>query len=116
MKTKSENRIKASTDVQTHNKTMPTFQKVVNIKDLEGSLLRVDIDCKPIVLAMVQGNVYAMDAVCSHESGPLEDGSLEGYELKCPWHCALFDVRNALRRSLSPLSDRNDYNNLGVLA
>ncbi|MDQ3969801.1 MAG: hypothetical protein M3275_15575 [Thermoproteota archaeon] len=35
---------------------MLTFQKVANRKDLkEGSLLRVDIDGKPIVLAMVQG-------------------------------------------------------------
>jgi ferredoxin-NADP reductase/nitrite reductase/ring-hydroxylating ferredoxin subunit len=75
---------------------MPIFQKVANIKDLkESRLLRVDIEDKPIVLAMVQENVYAMDAVCSHEGGPLEDGSLEGYELKCPWHYALFDVRNA---------------------
>jgi glycine betaine catabolism B len=75
---------------------MPTFQKVANRKDLkEGSLLRVDIRGKPIVLAVVLGKVYAMDAVCSHEGGPLEDGSLEGYELKCPWHYALFDVRNA---------------------
>jgi ferredoxin-NADP reductase/nitrite reductase/ring-hydroxylating ferredoxin subunit len=75
---------------------MPTFQKVANIKDLkESRLLRVDVEDKPIVLAMVQENVYAMDAVCSHEGGPLEDGSLEGYELKCPWHYALFDVRNA---------------------
>src|SRR5918992_6138476 len=75
---------------------MLTFQKIANRKDLkEGSLLRVDIDGKPIVLTMVKGKVYAMDAVCSHEGGPLEDGSLEGYELKCPWHYALFDVRNA---------------------
>src|SRR5215203_4699855 len=75
---------------------MPTFQKVANRKDLkEGSLLRVDAEGKPIVLAVVLGKVYAMDAVCSHEGGPLEDGSLEGYELKCPWHYALFDVRNA---------------------
>jgi ferredoxin-NADP reductase/nitrite reductase/ring-hydroxylating ferredoxin subunit len=75
---------------------MSTLQKVANIKDLkERTLLRVDIQDKPIVLALVQGNVYAMDAVCSHEGGPLEDGSLEGHELKCPWHYAIFDVRNA---------------------
>jgi glycine betaine catabolism B len=75
---------------------MLTFQKVANKKDLkDGSLLRVEVDGKPIVLAMVQGKVYAMDAVCSHEGGPLEDGVLEGYELKCPWHYALFDIRNA---------------------
>lgn len=75
---------------------MSSFQKVANRKDLkEGGLLRVDVEGKPIVLAMVQGKVYAMDAVCSHEGGPLEDGSLEEYELKCPWHYAIFDVRNA---------------------
>ncbi len=75
---------------------MSTLQKVANIKDLkERTLLRVDIEDKPIVLALVQGNVYAMDAVCSHEGGPLEDGSLEGHQLKCPWHYAIFDVRNA---------------------
>ncbi len=72
------------------------YQKVANKNELkEGGLLRVEPEGKPIVLAVVQGNVYAIDAVCSHEGGPLEDGSLEGYELTCPWHYAVFDVRNA---------------------
>ena len=44
---------------------------------------------------MVNDKVYAMDAVCSHEGGPLEEGSLEGYNLTCPWHYAVFDIRNA---------------------
>jgi ssRNA-specific RNase YbeY (16S rRNA maturation enzyme) len=35
------------------------------------------------------------DAVCSHEGGPLEEGTLEGYNLTCPWHYAIFDIRNA---------------------
>jgi ferredoxin-NADP reductase/nitrite reductase/ring-hydroxylating ferredoxin subunit len=71
------------------------FQKVANSKDLkEGGLLAVDVKDKRIVLARVSGNVYAMDAVCSHEGGPLEDGTLTGYELKCPWHYAVFDVRS----------------------
>ena len=44
---------------------MPAFQKVANMKDLkEAILLRVDVEGKPIVLAVAQGNVYAMDAVC----------------------------------------------------
>jgi len=69
---------------------------VANKKDLkEGDLKRVEIDNRAIVLALVKGKIYAMDAVCSHEGGPLEDGTLEGYELKCPWHSAVFDVRNA---------------------
>lgn len=61
----------------------------------EGALSKVDVDGRPIVLAKVNGRVYAMDAVCSHEGGPLEEGALQGYELKCPWHYAIFDVRNA---------------------
>ena len=75
---------------------MLTFQKVANKKDLkDGSLLRVEVDSKPIVLAMVRGNVYAMDAVCSHEGGPLEEGELEGNTLICPWHQGKFDIRSA---------------------
>jgi glycine betaine catabolism B len=73
----------------------PTFQKVANKKDLrEGSLLGVQIDSKRIVLTMVEGKVYAMNAVCSHKGAPLEEGTLLGHDLKCPWHFALFDVRN----------------------
>src|SRR5919109_1025760 len=72
------------------------YQKVASKNELkDGGLLGVEPNGKPIVLAMVSGKVYAMDAVCSHEGGPLEDGALQGYELKCPWHYAIFDVRNA---------------------
>jgi glycine betaine catabolism B len=73
------------------------YQKLANKKDFQGDhrLVRVDLIGKPIVLSTVNGKVYAMDAVCSHEGGPLEEGTLEGYELKCPWHYAIFDVRNA---------------------
>jgi nitrite reductase/ring-hydroxylating ferredoxin subunit len=72
-----------------------TFQRVANKSDLrEGGLLGVQIDSKRIVLAMIEGKVYAMKAICSHKGAPLEEGTLMGYDLKCPWHFALFDVRN----------------------
>jgi nitrite reductase/ring-hydroxylating ferredoxin subunit len=72
------------------------YRKVANKKDLkEGSLLKVQPNGKPVVLAMANGKVYAVDAVCSHEGGPLEEGTLEGYNLTCSWHYAIFDVRNA---------------------
>jgi glycine betaine catabolism B len=72
----------------------PRFQKVANKSDLrEDGLLGVQIDSKRIVLSMVEGKVYAMNAVCTHKGAPLE-GTLLGYDLKCPWHFALFDIRN----------------------
>ena len=73
----------------------PRFQKVANKSDLkEGGLLGVEIDNKRVVLSMVEGKVYAMNSICSHKGAPLEEGTLLGYDLKCPWHFALFDVRN----------------------
>ncbi len=71
------------------------FQKVANKSDLkEGGLLGVEIDNKRVVLSMVEGKVYAMNSICTHKGAPLEEGTLLGYDLKCPWHFALFDVRN----------------------
>ena len=61
----------------------------------ESRPVRIDVEGKPIVLTKVNGRVFAMDAVCSHEGGPLEDGTVEGYNLTCPWHNAVFDIRNA---------------------
>jgi nitrite reductase/ring-hydroxylating ferredoxin subunit len=61
----------------------------------EGKLVRIDADGKSIVVGMTNGKLYAMDSVCSHEGGPLEDGSLEAYNLTCPWHQGIFDIQNA---------------------
>ena len=70
------------------------YIKIANKKDLnEGGLLKVEHNGKQIVLSMINGKIYAMDSVCSHEGGPLEEGTLEGYEIECPWHGSRFDVR-----------------------
>jgi glycine betaine catabolism B len=68
----------------------------------EGRPVRVNVNGKSIVLALVSGKVYAMDSVCSHEGGPLEDGTIEGYCLVCPWHQGIFDIRTA---KASPQTD-----------
>ena len=71
------------------------FQRAANKKDIkEGSLLGVELEGNKIVLATINGQVFAIDAVCSHKGAPLEEGKLEGYNLTCPWHYAVFDVRN----------------------
>jgi nitrite reductase/ring-hydroxylating ferredoxin subunit len=71
------------------------FQRVANKRDIkEGALLGVELEGNKIALAMINGQVFAMDAVCSHQGAPLEEGTLEGYNLTCPWHYAVFDVRN----------------------
>lgn len=71
------------------------FQRVANKTDIkEGDLLGAELQGNNIVLAMINGQVFAMDAVCSHQAGPLEEGTLEGFNLTCPLHYAVFDIRN----------------------
>ena len=73
---------------------MTEFIKVAAQDELEeGGLLAVEVDGEPICLAKVDGRVYAFTDNCTHISGPLNEGDLEGCVLTCPWHGAQFDVR-----------------------
>src|SRR5437870_13452655 len=73
---------------------MADFVKVAEVDDFEdGELMAVEVDGEPICLAKVDGKVYAFTDNCTHISGPLSEGDLEGCVLTCPWHGAQFDVR-----------------------
>ena len=75
---------------------MGVFKTSLKKNDLEErKLVKVDINDKSLVLTNINGKYYAMDSVCSHEGGPLEEGTLEDYTLICPWHQEKFDIRNA---------------------
>ena len=45
-----------------------------------------------LALILHKGKVYALDAVCTHEEGPLDEGSVEGDQLICPWHQGAYDI------------------------
>ena len=42
----------------------------------------------------VDGALYAIEDVCSHDGGELAGGELHGFEVECPRHGARFDLRN----------------------
>ena len=46
-----------------------------------------------VLICRVEGQLYALEDVCTHDDGPLGDGFLEGHEIECPRHGARFDVR-----------------------
>ena len=76
----------------------------------EGELVKTEVGDKSIVLGMIKDRIYAMDSVCSHQGGPLEEGWLEDHNLTCPWHQGVFDIRTA---KASPqtnwVTDLNSY-------
>lgn len=58
-----------------------------------GQLKSVEVNGTSVVLARVGDQVYAFEATCTHQGGPLGEGKLSGTRLTCPWHGWMFDVR-----------------------
>jgi ferredoxin-NADP reductase/nitrite reductase/ring-hydroxylating ferredoxin subunit len=70
------------------------FVKVAETKDIQSSQMKeVEVNGEKICIVNVEGKYYAIGNICTHEGGPLADGTLEGYEVECPWHNSKFDVR-----------------------
>jgi ferredoxin-NADP reductase/nitrite reductase/ring-hydroxylating ferredoxin subunit len=70
------------------------FVKVSETMDIPPShMIEIQVDGEKICLVNVEGKFYAIGSICTHEGGPLADGTLEGYEIECPWHGSKFDVR-----------------------
>jgi nitrite reductase/ring-hydroxylating ferredoxin subunit len=60
----------------------------------DGRAYGVEIDGVRIAVVRRGDIVHAMAATCSHAGGPLDEGSVQGNALQCPWHgseFALFD-------------------------
>jgi glycine betaine catabolism B len=70
------------------------FVKVADTNDIQPSHMKeVQVDGESICIVNVEGKYYAIGNICTHEGGPLADGTLEDYEVECPWHASKFDVR-----------------------
>ncbi|MEO9363666.1 MAG: non-heme iron oxygenase ferredoxin subunit [Nitrososphaera sp.] len=70
------------------------YVKVADTKDIQPSQMKVvEVAGESICIVNVNGEYYAIGNVCTHEGGPLNEGTLEAYEVECPWHGSKFDVR-----------------------
>jgi 3-phenylpropionate/trans-cinnamate dioxygenase ferredoxin subunit len=54
---------------------------------------RVVVRDTEILVCNVEGKFYAIEDICTHDGGPLDQGTLEGACVVCPRHGATFDVR-----------------------
>ena len=72
---------------------MPEFVRVAKTENIPAGQARmVEVNGKEIALFNVAGSFHAIDNTCTHVGGPLCEGELEGIEVTCPWHGAVFDV------------------------
>lgn len=57
-----------------------------------GTMLRVQVDGTDILLVNLDGEVRAMQGICSHEYFELDQGFLTGDSLTCALHLSRFDL------------------------
>ena len=68
--------------------------KVGKVSEVPPGTARVfEVAGRAIAVCNVDGQLYAIDDVCTHDGGSLDQGELEGHEIECPRHGARFDVR-----------------------
>ena len=72
---------------------MPNLTAIAKTSDVAPGTIEVfEVDGKRIALCNVNGRFYAIDDVCTHDGGPLDQGELDGNLVECPRHGAKFDV------------------------
>ncbi len=59
----------------------------------DGVMLLGHANGEAVLVVRRGGDVFAIGAVCTHYSGPLAEGLLDGDRVHCPWHHACFSVR-----------------------
>lgn len=57
-----------------------------------GQVKVVQAGARRVAVCNVDGAFYAIDDVCTHDGGSLDQGELDGVEIECPRHGARFDV------------------------
>lgn len=90
---------------------MSDFITVARVDEvpLNGSLL-VEVDDVRVALFNLDGEIYAIADVCTHDGGPLVEGTIiNGCEVRCPRHGARFDIRTGAALSFPAFEPTETY-------
>ena len=75
-----------------------------------GSMQKVTVDGRDILVTNIGGSYYACDDTCTHSGASLADGTLEGSTITCSWHGAKFDCKSGkLEKFPAKISDLKSY-------
>jgi len=61
---------------------------------VDGKPRRVEVDGTPVLLLRQGDRIQAIGATCPHLGGPLDEGTIEGDTVTCPWHGSVFSLDN----------------------
>ena len=89
---------------------MSAFSRVADTSDIAaGRVKTVVVGDRRIALCNVDGQFYAIDDLCTHDGGPLDQGELAGDVIECPRHGARFDVKTGKVLALPAVKPLTTY-------
>ncbi len=81
----------------------PVYRRACAVAEVApGGVRAVDVDGQAILVANVDGALYAVANRCGDSPLPLHFGTLQGGELRCSWHGCRYDVRTGHRLDGGP--------------
>lgn len=87
------------------------FVKVAAVSEIPaGSSKLVEVNRVRVALFNLDGELYAIEDVCTHDGGPLVEGKIvNGCQVQCPRHGARFDIRTGAALSFPAFEPTNTY-------
>jgi nitrite reductase/ring-hydroxylating ferredoxin subunit len=93
---------------------MESWHKVGDEAEFKEGLRLVKANGRKVVIARLEGDLFAFDAFCPHAGGPMELSECEGTVVSCPLHAWRFDLKEGGRElhgyrslPLKPLKTEN---------
>ncbi|UCD18386.1 MAG: non-heme iron oxygenase ferredoxin subunit [Candidatus Zixiibacteriota bacterium] len=78
-----------------------------DVKENQATLTRVN--GSEVLLIKMDGEVYACDSYCTHESTPLGEGEVINGEIQCMRHGARFDIKTGRATQMPAVIDIKTY-------
>ena len=89
---------------------MAEFVKIASTADIPlGKVNVYEVDGRQIAVCNVDGTFYAIDDICTHDGGSLDQGELEDDQIECPRHGARFDVKTGRALTLPAVMPVQSY-------
>lgn len=87
------------------------FERVASQADIpSGGRKLVEIDGVRVAVFNLDGELYAIEDVCTHDGGPLVEGEVVNEcQVQCPRHGARFDIRTGAALSMPAFEATNTY-------
>jgi len=64
---------------------------------VEGSAIEVVFNGNVLAIFRDRGQLFAIDAMCAHQGGPLADGTVANGCVTCPWHGWQYELESGIQ-------------------